>query len=206
MNLPAILAIVLAYLFGAIPFGYIIVKTKLGKDVRNSGSGSTGATNVLRTAGTVGGILTFALDVGKGSAAVLVAKALSPANDWIVAIAAVSAILGHIFPVFLKFKGGKGVATGVGVYLAILPQAVGAVLVIFFFVVLLSRYISLGSIIATSAFPFFAYGMGRNSLSFPIIVGTFVGALLIVVMHRQNIRRIASGTENKFKGFSSRKS
>jgi glycerol-3-phosphate acyltransferase PlsY len=198
------LAVPIAYSIGSIPFGYIIVKTKLGKDVRAAGSGSTGATNVLRSAGPVGGILTFLCDVGKGTVAVLIAKALSPTNDWIVATAAVLAILGHIFPVFLKFKGGKGVATGVGVYLAILPKAVGAVLVIFVLVVLLSRYISLGSIIATLAFPVVAYWMGRNFLSFPVILGAFLGSLLIVVMHYQNILRLASGTENKFTGFSSK--
>jgi glycerol-3-phosphate acyltransferase PlsY len=198
----AILAVLIAYLLGSIPFGYLIVKMKSGRDVREVGSRSIGATNVMRAAGRAGGILTFLLDVGKGFVAVLIAQRLFPENEWVIAFAAMAAILGHVFPVFLKFKGGKGVATGVGVFLAIFPQAVAAVLVIFVIVVWLSRYISLGSIIATGAFPVVAYFMGQHVLSAPVLVATALGAILIVVKHHENIRRLLRGTENKFTGFS----
>ncbi|MBZ5551293.1 MAG: glycerol-3-phosphate 1-O-acyltransferase PlsY [Acidobacteriia bacterium] len=198
----AILAVPVAYLLGSIPFGYLIVKLKSGRDVREVGSRSIGATNVMRAAGRAGGILTFLLDVGKGFVAVLIAQKLSPENHWMIAAAAMSAILGHVFPLFLKFRGGKGVATGVGVFLAIFPQAVAAVLIIFVLIVWLSRYISLGSIVATSAFPVFAYFMGQGALPPPILIATALGALLIVAKHHENIRRLLRGTENKFTGFS----
>ncbi|MGB7622559.1 MAG: glycerol-3-phosphate 1-O-acyltransferase PlsY [Terriglobia bacterium] len=202
----AILTVLIAYLLGSIPFGYLIVKMKSGRDVREVGSRSIGATNVMRAAGRAGGILTFLLDVGKGFVAVLIAQRLFPDNEWVIASAAMAAILGHVFPVFLKFKGGKGVATGVGVFLAIFPQAVAAVLVIFVIVVWLSRYISLGSIIATGAFPVVAYFMGQHVLSAPVLVATALGAILIVAKHHENIRRLLRGTENKFTGFSKKTS
>lgn len=198
----AVLAVVSAYLLGSIPFGYLIVKLKLGQDVRETGSRSIGATNVLRTAGRAGGILTFLLDVAKGFVAVIIAKMLVPGHHWIIAFASLAAIFGHVFPLFLNFKGGKGVATGVGVFLAIFPQGVVMVLVLFVIVVVLWRYISLGSIIATSAFPFLVYFMGHSTLSSPIILATFLGAALIVTKHHENIRRLLQGTENKFTSFS----
>lgn len=200
-----ILCALIAYLLGSIPFGYLFVRIVLGEDVRQTGSGSIGATNVLRTTGTAGGILTFAFDVGKGFLAVMIAERLASGNPWAIALSALAAVLGHIFPVFLKFKGGKGVATGVGVYLAIAPAAVGAVLVIFVVIVALWRYISLGSIIATSAFPLFAFWIGREKLPTPILWGTIVGAALIVIKHHGNIRRLLTGNENKFTGFSRKK-
>lgn len=200
-----VLGVLIAYLLGSIPFGYLFVKTVLGKDVRETGSGSIGATNVLRTTGTAGGILTFVFDVGKGFLAVVIVEKLASGNSWAIAISALAAVLGHIFPLFLKFKGGKGVATGVGVYLAIAPAAVGAVLVVFIVVVALWRYISLGSIIATSAFPFFAFWMGGGKFPKPILWGTILGAALIVIKHQGNIRRLLAGTENKFTGFSKKK-
>jgi acyl phosphate:glycerol-3-phosphate acyltransferase len=202
----AVLAVLIAYLLGSIPFGYLIVKMKSGRDVREMGSRSIGATNVLRAAGRAGGILTFLLDVGKGFVAVLIAQKLFPDNGWVIASASMAAILGHVFPVYLKFKGGKGVATGVGVFLAIFPQAVAAVLIIFVIVVWLSRYISLGSIIATGSFPVFVYIMGQHLLPPPVLAATALGAILIVAKHHENIRRLLRGTENKFTGFSKRPS
>ena len=127
MNLTEIFALILAYLLGSIPFGHLIVKLKTGQDVRASGSGATGATNVLRTAGKALGVLTFALDIVKGVVAVLLARWITNVGwgetTWIVAVAAILAIIGHIFPVWLGFKAGKGVATGLGVFLAISPIA-----------------------------------------------------------------------------------
>jgi glycerol-3-phosphate acyltransferase PlsY len=204
----ALVSVIIAYLLGSIPFGYIIVKTVLGKDVRETGSRSIGATNVLRSAGKAGGILTFVCDVGKGFAAVWVSRLLTANHPWaidtawVIAACALAAILGHIFPVFLNFKGGKGVATGVGVFLAIYPWAVASVVVIFAIVVYGSRYISLGSIIATAAFPVFAYFLGRDKLPLPVLLASVVGAALIVAKHHENIQRLMLGTENKFTGFS----
>jgi glycerol-3-phosphate acyltransferase PlsY len=198
-------AILIAYLLGSIPPGYLIVKLTSGKDVRETGSRSIGATNVLRTAGRAGGILTFVLDVGKGFVAVVIARGLAPGNYWVIGAAAMAAILGHIFPIFLSFKGGKGVATGVGVFLAVFPQAVLGVLVIFVVIVWLSRYVSLGSIIATAAFPVFTYLLGTwqgRPQPMPILIATILGAALIVAKHHENVRRLLNGNENKFSGFS----
>jgi glycerol-3-phosphate acyltransferase PlsY len=202
--MPAALTPVLAYLLGSIPFGYLIVRWQKGVDVRDTGSGSTGATNVMRNLGIVGFVATFILDVGKGTAAVLLASRLTSGDArwfplsgdprWIAA-ASVAAILGHCFPVWLKFHGGKGVATGVGVFIALAPAQVALVLVIFALVVAIWRYISLGSIIATAAFPLLVYFMKHPPL--PIVLGAAGSALIIIAMHHANIGRLLRGTENK---------
>lgn len=202
MRLQSVLPLLIAYLLGSMPFGYLIVKTKLGKDVRETGSGSTGATNVMRSAGRLGGILTFLLDVGKGWLAVFIAKQWAAENSWIVAAAALAAIFGHIFPVFLNFKGGKGVATGVGVFMAIYPEAVVAVLVIFVIVVWMWGYISLGSIVATAAFPIVTCFLGYQVLPLPLIGAIFLGAAVIIARHGANIGRLMRGTESRLTGFS----
>jgi glycerol-3-phosphate acyltransferase PlsY len=193
-----------AYLLGSIPFGYLIVRWQKGVDVRSTGSGSTGATNVMRNLGIAGFVATFILDVGKGTFAVLLASRLTSGESrwfplsgepgWIAA-ASVAAILGHCFPVWLKFRGGKGVATGVGVFIALAPLQVGVVLVIFAILVAIWRYISLGSIFATAAFPLVVYFMKHPPL--PIVLGAAGGALIIIAMHHANIRRLMNGTENK---------
>jgi glycerol-3-phosphate acyltransferase PlsY len=193
-----------AYLLGSIPFGYLIVRWQKGVDVRGTGSGSTGATNVMRNLGILGFVATFILDVGKGTFAVLLASRLTSGEArwfplsgdprWIAA-ASVAAILGHCFPVWLKFRGGKGVATGVGVFLALAPAQVGLVLIIFAIVVAIWRYISLGSIVATAAFPLMVYAMKHPPL--PIVLGAAGSALIIIAMHHANIRRLLSGTESK---------
>ena len=195
---------IFAYLLGSIPFGYLIVRWQKGVDVRNTGSGSTGATNVMRNLGIPGFVATFILDVGKGTFAVLLASRLTSVDArwfplsgdprWIAA-ASVAAIFGHCFPVWLKFRGGKGVATGVGVFLALAPLQVALVLGIFAVFVAIWRYISLGSIVATAAFPLLVYFMKRPPL--PIVLGAAGGALIIIAMHHANIRRLIEGTENK---------
>ncbi|MGA3327852.1 MAG: glycerol-3-phosphate 1-O-acyltransferase PlsY [Terriglobia bacterium] len=184
-----------AYLLGSIPFGYLIVRWQKGVDVRSTGSGSTGATNVMRNLGIVGFVATFILDVGKGTAAVLMASRLTSGDPRWIAASSVAAILGHCFPVWLKFRGGKGVATGVGVFIALAPLQVALVLVIFALVVGIWRYISLGSIVATAAFPLLVYYMKHPPL--PILLGAVGSALIIIAMHRANIRRLLDGTENK---------
>lgn len=198
---------VVAYLLGAIPFGLILVRLFRGTDVRQIGSGNIGATNVMRTGSKGLGIATLVLDAAKGYMAVLAAMwitaprvpgdSLSPVFT-AAGIAALFAMLGHIFPVWLGFKGGKGVATGVGVFLALVPKAVLIVLGVFVVIFAAFRYVSLASIIATAAFPMVAYVLlsrDREQLMFmPFIV---VAAALIIVKHRQNIRRLLSGTENR---------
>jgi len=189
------LTTLLAYLLGSIPFGYLIVRWRKGIDVRVTGSGSIGATNVMRNLGIAGFVATFILDVGKGVAAVLVVAKLTAQNPTWIAAAAVAAILGHCFPVWLKFRGGKGVATGVGVFVALAPLQVGLVLVIFAILVAAFRFISLGSMIATAAFPVLVYFMKHPPL--PIVLGAAGAAALIIAKHQGNIRRLLNGTENR---------
>lgn len=206
MSITEISALILAYLLGSIPFGHIIVKLKTGKDVRASGSGATGATNVLRTAGKTLGILTFALDIIKGVVAVVLARWLTGAGGgdttWVVAGAAALAILGHIFPVWLGFKAGKGVATGLGVFLAIAPVASLCAFALFILIVVKTRYISLGSIVASLVMIpliWFWHGWMWPSLFLTqMLVAITVVAAVIVFKHHENIQRLMSGTENKF--------
>ena len=151
-----LLVIIAAYLIGSIPFGYLIVRRKMGDDIRETGSGGTGATNVSRRAGKAAGVFTLVLDALKGSVAVLVARVLlndGAGADWFVAAAAIATLLGHIFPVWLGFRGGKGVATGVGVFVILAPVALLCAGVLFVAVVSLTRYVSLGSITAAATIP-----------------------------------------------------
>ena len=194
ISLRPLLLVVIAYLLGSIPFGYLIVRKKLGADIRQSGSGGTGATNVSRRAGKAAGVVTLVLDALKGSLAVLLAKGLAPNVDWLIAAAAIAAILGHMFPVWLGFRGGKGVATGVGVFSILAPVAVLCAGIIFVVIVSLTRYVSLGSIIAAATIPLFVW---LRSDSRPVLTAAIAGALLIVFAHRGNIARLARGTESK---------
>ncbi len=203
-----VLVAIIAYLLGSIPFGYILVRIFRGEDVRQIGSGNIGATNVARKAPGLG-IATLLLDVAKGYAAVKIAwyiadrtvmakgSALNPRPLYLIlGLAAVLGILGHLFPVWLKFKGGKGVAVGVGVFLAVVPTAVLIVLVIFAVMFAVFRYVSLASIIATAAFPLVAYLLisTGDRLLLPFMCA---GSLLIILKHHQNIRRLLAGTENR---------
>jgi len=198
------LMLIVAYILGAIPFGFIIVKLVQRQDIRTIGSGNIGATNVLRSGKKLQGVITLLLDAGKGALAVLltgwVLAGSSP--EWIAvwqSLAAVAAIVGHIFPVFLHFRGGKGVATGCGAYMAIIPIAVITTLVVFALVVLTTRYVSLGSILATGLFPLWAYLYGYGDTSMFIIWYGIIGALLIISRHRDNIVRLIKGNENRMK-------
>jgi acyl phosphate:glycerol-3-phosphate acyltransferase len=184
---------IVAYLIGSIPFGYLIVRRKIGADIRQTGSGGTGATNVSRRAGKAAGVLTLLLDAAKGCAAVLIAKAAS-GDDWVIAAAAIAALVGHIYPVWLGFRGGKGVATGVGIFLMLAPVAVLCAGVIFIAIVALTRYVSLGSIIAAVLIPVVVW---LQSDLRPLFVAAVVGAALIVFAHRGNLQRLASGTESR---------
>lgn len=191
----ALVATVAAYLLGSIPFGYLMVRWRKGIDVRTTGSGATGATNVMRNLGVGGFLATFVLDFGKGVAAIFLASRLSADNPRWVATAAVAAVTGHIFPVWLRFRGGKGVATGVGVFLALAPVPMGLVLVIFAALLGIFRYVSLGSLVAATAFPLLFYALNHPPPA--LLLGSIGAAALIVVAHRANIRRLLSGTENR---------
>jgi acyl phosphate:glycerol-3-phosphate acyltransferase len=201
-----VLVLIAAYFLGSIPFGYLIVRAKEGADVRETGSGGTGATNVTRRAGKRAGIITLLLDAAKGAAAVLLARLLLTEGfeiNWWVAAAAVLAVVGHCFPVWLGFRGGKGVATGVGVFLGLSPLAVAIALLVFIFVVWMTRYVSLGSITATVVFPLCVwllslYVKPTGALA-PLMTASIVGGAIIILMHRANIGRLIAGTESKFK-------
>lgn len=195
-----LIILIVAYLIGSIPFGYLIVRTKEGGDIRQTGSGGTGATNVSRRAGKAAGVLTLLLDASKGVAAVLIAQNLS-GSDWVKAAAAIAVIVGHIFPVWLGFRGGKGVATGVGVFLVLAPIALLCAGVIFVSIVFFTRYVSLGSIMAAALIPLLVWLQNVFVEPVadlrPLLTAAVVGALLIIVAHRGNIERLARGTESQ---------
>lgn len=198
------LALILAYLLGSIPFGFLIVKLASGSDIRETGSGGTGATNVTRKAGKGAGIVTLLLDALKGVAAVWMARWLmdEAGTSWVVAGAGVLAVIGHCFPVWLKFKAGKGVATGLGVFLAIVPWAVLAAVIVFVVVVWRTRFISLGSILAAAFVPLWVLAMHiwiePISNFVPIIAGLCASSAIIIAKHHENIGRLKAGTESKF--------
>jgi acyl phosphate:glycerol-3-phosphate acyltransferase len=195
-----IIIVVVAYLLGSIPFGYLIVRGKSGADIRETGSGGTGATNVSRRAGKTAGVLTLLLDAVKGCIAMLIAKAAG-GDDWVIAAAAIAALVGHIFPVWLRFRGGKGVATGVGIFLVLAPIALLCAGVIFVAIVVLTRYVSLGSITAAVLIPVLIWLQSvfvSPVLDLRPLLTAAVGvATLIVFAHRGNIQRLASGTESR---------
>ena len=185
--------VVLAYLLGSIPFGYIIVRLRTGGDIRASGSGNIGATNVLRTTGRVAGILTLLLDTAKGYLGVALAWHFTGGDAWWSSLAAVACILGHAYPVFLRFKGGKAVATALGAFLMLAPSAIAAVAVVFVVAVALTRYISLGSVLASGLLPVAVWLITHPA--FPVIYASLFTGAFIVYRHRENLRRLHEGTE-----------
>ncbi len=189
-----------AYVLGSIPFGLILAKLFGRTDVRKGGSGNIGATNVARVVGPLAGILTLILDVAKGSAAVLLAARLSKDSATWMMIAALAALVGHCFPVWLKFKGGKGVATAAGMFLVLCPLAFLGSVILFVLVVTFWRYVSLGSISAAAAMPLLMYFLWAPRHAPPLVItfGSLAAAVLIVCKHAGNIRRLAQGVEPKF--------
>ena len=187
-----LLIVITAYFLGSIPFGLLIVKAGGGGDIREKGSGNIGAANVARNAGTGAGLLTLLLDAAKGYSAVWIAGRWADGSDgtrWMM-IAAVVAVLGHIFPVWLGFKGGKGVATALGVFLPICPEAVAAAAVLWILVVAFWRYSSLGSIVAAAALPVFIYLLYAPQHAPPpyVELGTITISLLVLAKHRYQYR------------------
>jgi glycerol-3-phosphate acyltransferase PlsY len=192
-----LLLLLAAYLLGGVPFGYLLVRLKTGQDVRAMGSGNIGATNVLRTTGRAFGVLTLLLDIAKGWLAVW-ATGRFTANDpnWMAA-AGVAVVLGHAFPVFLKFQGGKAVASFVGVALGLAPLALLAVVIIFVLVVARTRFISLGSILGAALFPLAVWLLYHPG--WPVMLAVAFCGFFIVWRHKSNIERLRAGTENVFR-------
>ena len=201
--MPRLLLITAAsYLLGSIPFGYLLVRIFCGEDVRQSGSGNIGATNVSRKSPVLG-MMTLILDALKGSAAVTLAAYLSGQTGTTelyeaMSLAALSAVVGHMFPVWLKFHGGKGVATGLGSFVVIAPKAVLIAAGIFVVVVLLFRYVSLGSILSVAAFPVLVWRLHEYGNAWLALASMATASLLIVSRHHENIHRLLAGTENRF--------
>jgi glycerol-3-phosphate acyltransferase PlsY len=194
---PYLIAAAISYLLGSIPFGYLLVRIFRGEDVRESGSGNIGATNVARKSRALG-IATLFLDASKGLAAVLLARVLfsEPHHRLIMTTAAFFAVCGHLFPVWLKFRGGKGVATSLGAFILLTPKSVLCMVIVFLIVAVAFRYVSLASVSAAVAFPVLAWTLHEYVDSWQLLLIAMVSAL-VIWKHRQNIVRLASGTESK---------
>lgn len=200
-----LIAAAIAYLLGSIPFGYLLVRLFRKQDIRQTGSGNIGATNVMRTGSRYLGVLTLLLDLGKGFLAVEIARHLTTGDHAVQAasIAALFAVIGHAFTVWLHGKGGKGVATALGVFLALAPLAAWSALGVFVVVVAFTRYVSLASILAAASFPlwvwvaerFFRINYGTGAI---FIASTILVPAVILIKHRKNIERLLHGTEFRF--------
>ena len=195
---------VLGYLLGSIPFGYLLMKIFRGTDIRETGSGNIGATNVARSSPVLG-LVTLLLDAAKGFLAVICASALAtgitlPYLYSAMALAAFCALLAHMFPVWLKFRGGKGVATGLGAFVAIVPKAVLVAICIFAALVAVFRYVSLGSIVAAAVLPalIYLFYIQAGTPMQSVLGAALAAALLIIAKHHQNISRLFAGTEHRF--------
>src|SRR6202166_606886 len=194
---PYLIAAAVSYLLGSIPFGYLLVKIFKGEDVRVSGSGNIGATNVARKSPALG-VATLLLDAAKGLAAVLLAQVLfgGPHQQLIMTTAAFFAVLGHLFPVWLKFRGGKGVATSLGAFILLTPKSSLCMVLLSFVIAVAFRYVSLVSIAVAAAFPLLAWALHEYVDPRQLGLIALVSAL-VIWRHRQNISRLASGTESK---------
>jgi acyl phosphate:glycerol-3-phosphate acyltransferase len=191
-----LLALLIAYLLGAIPFGYLLVKWTTGADVRASGSGNIGATNVLRTTGRMAGLVTLLLDIAKGYLAVWIAGKLTGGDLIWMSAAALAVMAGHAYPVFLRFQGGKAVASFIGAFLCLTPGAMICALLVFVVVVGWTRHISLGSISAAATFPLAVWIVEHPQ--HPVFLAAVLAGGFIVYRHRANIRRLHAGSEHRF--------
>lgn len=200
-----LLAVVIAYLLGAIPFGYLVVKLTSGKDVRAAGSGNIGATNVLRTTGKAPAVITLVLDIAKGFVAVWIAALLThheltesgpDAALW-TSLAALAVMAGHSYPVFLGFKGGKAVACFIGAFLYLTPEALLAVLVLFVLVVAGTHHISAGSVVAAGTFPLAVWLILHPPIG--VLLAALIAGAFVVYRHKPNLERIHAGTESVFR-------
>ena len=194
MNAAAALLVVVGYLLGSLSFALLLVRWKTGRDIRTEGSGNAGATNVLRSHGRALGIMVAVLDVAKGAVAVLLVRLIT-ADPRYAAAAGVAAILGHVFPIYSGFRGGKGVATAIGAFLALAPWAALVSVGIFVLVVALTRYVSLGSVLAMVLLPPVA-GLFFHAPE-PVLVAAAATAVLVVFKHLENLKRLARGEERR---------
>jgi glycerol-3-phosphate acyltransferase PlsY len=194
----ALITVIASYLLGSIPFGLLLVRLVHGEDVRASGSGNIGATNVARRSPALG-VLTLLMDAGKGLTAVLIARHLfaAPEQRLGMTLAAFCAIVGHLFPVWLKFHGGKGVATGLGSFAVIVPKSVLCVAGVFVLVVALVRYISLGSVLAAATFPIMVWVLHEYEDTYQLLLMA-AACVLIIWRHRGNLSRIVQRIEPRF--------
>ncbi len=217
MTAAYLIVAIVAFLLGSIPFGYLLVRIFRGEDIRKTGSGNIGATNVARTGSKGLAFATLVLDALKGYAAVAIAQwipdhvamrvssnthaplaVIDPTLSYfLAALAGLFVILGHMFTPWLGFKGGKGVAAAVGAFAAIAPRAVLISLALFVLVVAITRYVSLGSILSAAVFPLAAYWLSPDMRSVPVISLVSIASLLIIVRHRTNIQRLLAGRENR---------
>ncbi len=197
---PALALLLVSYLLGSIPFGVILAKLFGGADVRKAGSGNIGATNVARVAGPAAGVLTLLLDTAKGWSAVWLAGRFMHGEAGFLVAAGVFALLGHCFPLWLRFRGGKGVATAAGVFTALCPEAMLAALILFALVVWFWRYVSLGSLAAAAVIPLLVYFLWAPHFAPPNVVtwGSLAISALVIFQHRGNIGRLVRGEEPKF--------
>ena len=190
----ALQVIAVAYLIGSIPFSFLVARAFGVQDVRRVGSGNVGATNVLRSAGKVAGALALLLDLGKGAAASALAGRLAPGDAVLPAAAALAAVVGHLYPVWLRFEGGKGVATGLGAFAPLAPKAALGALVAFGLVAAATRFVSLGSLAGALAMMGLALALRGPD---PVALAAAATAALVVFRHRSNLRRILRGTERR---------
>jgi glycerol-3-phosphate acyltransferase PlsY len=212
MGMLPVTLVVASYLLGSIPFSFLVVKLATGKDLRHLGSQNVGATNVARSAGRLPGIAALLLDGIKGWAAVALARYLVSRPDWPlaasmdgsalhsrefwIALAGLIAVLGHMFPVWLRFHGGKGVATALGVFLALDPLVIAAAMIVFFIVLLSLRFVSLASIVSAASVPVFFRFLAHDAPFWRIVISIFI-ATAVIVKHHSNIARLANGTERR---------
>ena len=191
-----LLALLIAYLLGAIPFGFLLVRWKTGRDVRAAGSGNIGATNVLRTAGRVAGVATLVLDAGKGYLAVWLAAQLTGHSALWMSAAALTVMAGHSFPIFLKFRGGKAMASCIGAFLCLTPLPLAAALAVFVITVAATRFISLGSVFAAGSLPLAVWLISHPPL--PVVIAAILAGAFIIWRHRSNLERLRAGKEHVF--------
>jgi glycerol-3-phosphate acyltransferase PlsY len=192
-----LVALVVAYLIGGIPFGYLLVRLKTGEDVRSMGSGNIGATNVLRTSGRAVAVATLLLDIAKGFGAVWLAARLTDDSIAWTSLAALAVMAGHAYPVFLKFRGGKAMASFIGAFLYLTPIPLLATLVVFVIVVAATGHISMGSIIGAASLPLATWLIMHPPA--PLVLVSLIAAAFVVVRHRENIQRIRAGKEHVFR-------
>jgi glycerol-3-phosphate acyltransferase PlsY len=190
----SLLPVAAAYLVGAVPIGFLVARAVGVGDIRRQGSGNIGATNILRTAGRLPAIVTLVGDIVKGYAAVVLASYLGGGDPGITAAGSVAAVVGNCWSVFLLFRGGKGVATGLGALLRLAPLATLAAVPVFLAVAMTTRFVSLASLLSAACVPFGAWALGAPR---PSVLAAFAVAALVIVRHRENIARLRAGTERR---------